>query len=313
MRSLAACSVRIRGSTDWRGRSSTTAWTLAAGSARRPRCPCETANSECRRRRSGGYQPDGLLAHGPARGAHRGPWPDVAMATSAAPAHPATDSPSVPARPSGTAAVTIAAVGDTMLGTPDLPPDPATYLDPVKRSSAPARISCVREPRRHADHRHGQQMRPERRRGQLLHVPRSARLRALPQGRRIHDPEQRQQPLHGLRCRRPGPDGPDDPRRRPGPDRPTRRDHAGEVERDPGGVPGLRPLPLHRQPPRPARGPRPHPAGRQGSLGGGRLHARRRRRLAATMSPGTRSITSGRTGATRRRSPTWPSTPAPAS
>ena len=56
------------------------------------------------------------------------------MATSVAPAHPATGSPSVPARPGGTAAVTIAAVGDTMLGsTPDLPPYPATYLDPVKR------------------------------------------------------------------------------------------------------------------------------------------------------------------------------------
>ncbi len=56
------------------------------------------------------------------------------MATSAAPAYPATASPSGAARPGGTAAVTIAAVGDTMLGsTPDLPPYPATYLDPVKR------------------------------------------------------------------------------------------------------------------------------------------------------------------------------------
>ena len=66
------------------------------------------------------------------------------MATSVAPAHPATGSPSVPARPGHPPSpLTIAAVGDTMLGsTPDLPPYPATYLDPVKRSSAPARRSC---------------------------------------------------------------------------------------------------------------------------------------------------------------------------
>jgi Bacterial capsule synthesis protein PGA_cap len=58
---------------------------------------------------------------------------------SSATAHPAPASPSAAASPgsSGAAAgagpVTIAAVGDMMLGnTPNLPPSPATYLDPVK-------------------------------------------------------------------------------------------------------------------------------------------------------------------------------------
>jgi poly-gamma-glutamate capsule biosynthesis protein CapA/YwtB (metallophosphatase superfamily) len=56
-----------------------------------------------------------------------------APASSTAPANPAQASPS-PAKPAAaSASVTIAAVGDTMLGnTPDLPPDPATYLDAVK-------------------------------------------------------------------------------------------------------------------------------------------------------------------------------------
>src|SRR5580692_3185537 len=47
----------------------------------------------------------------------------------------ATSSPGPAASPRAAAAgsVTIAAVGDTMLGdTPDLPPDPGTYLDAVK-------------------------------------------------------------------------------------------------------------------------------------------------------------------------------------
>jgi Bacterial capsule synthesis protein PGA_cap len=58
---------------------------------------------------------------------------------SSATAHPAPARPSAAASPgsSGAAAgagpVTIAAVGDMMLGnTPNLPPSPATYLDPVK-------------------------------------------------------------------------------------------------------------------------------------------------------------------------------------
>src|ERR1700743_1471019 len=55
-------------------------------------------------------------------------------ASSATPAHPATARPSAAATPGGTgaarASVTIAAVGDMMLGnTPNLPPSPATYLD----------------------------------------------------------------------------------------------------------------------------------------------------------------------------------------
>jgi hypothetical protein len=60
-------------------------------------------------------------------------------AASSATAHPAPASPSAAASPGSTgaaavsASVTIAAVGDMMLGnTPDLPPSPATYLDPVK-------------------------------------------------------------------------------------------------------------------------------------------------------------------------------------
>jgi poly-gamma-glutamate capsule biosynthesis protein CapA/YwtB (metallophosphatase superfamily) len=56
---------------------------------------------------------------------------------SSATAHPAPASPAAASSPASTGAgagpVTIAAVGDMMLGnSPDLPPDPATYLDPVK-------------------------------------------------------------------------------------------------------------------------------------------------------------------------------------
>jgi hypothetical protein len=67
-----------------------------------------------------------------------GPGQQPTPAKSAAPARPATASPSAPAAPASTGAaaassVTIAAVGDMMLGsTPNLPSDPATYLDPVK-------------------------------------------------------------------------------------------------------------------------------------------------------------------------------------
>jgi Bacterial capsule synthesis protein PGA_cap len=58
-------------------------------------------------------------------------------AVSAAIAGPATVTApagaAAPARAAAAGAVTITAVGDTMLGsTPDLPPDPAAYLDPVK-------------------------------------------------------------------------------------------------------------------------------------------------------------------------------------
>jgi poly-gamma-glutamate capsule biosynthesis protein CapA/YwtB (metallophosphatase superfamily) len=65
------------------------------------------------------------------------PGPTPARAKSATAAQPATASPSATAAAASTgaaaASVTIAAVGDMMLGTtPDLPPDPATYLDPVK-------------------------------------------------------------------------------------------------------------------------------------------------------------------------------------
>jgi len=56
-----------------------------------------------------------------------------ASASSTAPAHAAQVSSSPSASAAASASVTIAAVGDTMLGnTPDLPPDPATYLDAVK-------------------------------------------------------------------------------------------------------------------------------------------------------------------------------------
>src|SRR6201994_4818609 len=56
-----------------------------------------------------------------------------APASSTAQAHSAKASPSPSVSASASASVTIAAVGDTMLGTsPDLPPDPATYLDAVK-------------------------------------------------------------------------------------------------------------------------------------------------------------------------------------
>src|SRR6201994_555705 len=56
-----------------------------------------------------------------------------APASSTAQAHAAQVSSSPSASAAASASVTIAAVGDTMLGnTPDLPPDPATYLDAVK-------------------------------------------------------------------------------------------------------------------------------------------------------------------------------------
>jgi hypothetical protein len=56
-----------------------------------------------------------------------------APASSTAQAHSAKASPSPSVSAAASASVTIAAVGDTMLGnSPDLPPDPATYLDAVK-------------------------------------------------------------------------------------------------------------------------------------------------------------------------------------
>ena len=55
--------------------------------------------------------------------------PGGTPATASSPAAPH----SATASPSSTAPVTIAAVGDMSLGnTPDLPPSPTTYLDPVK-------------------------------------------------------------------------------------------------------------------------------------------------------------------------------------
>ncbi len=51
-----------------------------------------------------------------------------------APSHGRRRSPEAPPAPARLAPVTIAAVGDTMLGnTPDLPPQPGMYLAPVKR------------------------------------------------------------------------------------------------------------------------------------------------------------------------------------
>jgi hypothetical protein len=56
-----------------------------------------------------------------------------APASSTAPAHSVKASPRPSVSAAASASVTIAAVGDTMLGnSPDLPPDPATYLDAVK-------------------------------------------------------------------------------------------------------------------------------------------------------------------------------------
>jgi poly-gamma-glutamate capsule biosynthesis protein CapA/YwtB (metallophosphatase superfamily) len=70
---------------------------------------------------------------GSACGTPAPPAPKPARASSARPVPSATARASVPAAPA--ASVTIAAVGDTMLGdTPDLPPDPGTYLDPVDRT-----------------------------------------------------------------------------------------------------------------------------------------------------------------------------------
>jgi Bacterial capsule synthesis protein PGA_cap len=60
------------------------------------------------------------------------PAADPARAASASPTPGATAA--TPTPPAAGTSVTIAAVGDTMLGnTPDLPPDPATYFDPVAR------------------------------------------------------------------------------------------------------------------------------------------------------------------------------------
>jgi poly-gamma-glutamate capsule biosynthesis protein CapA/YwtB (metallophosphatase superfamily) len=73
----------------------------------------------------------------PACSAVGGSTTSMAAATPAGPSAEATatSSPGPAASPRAAAAgsVTIAAVGDTMLGdTPDLPPDPGTYLDAVK-------------------------------------------------------------------------------------------------------------------------------------------------------------------------------------
>jgi poly-gamma-glutamate capsule biosynthesis protein CapA/YwtB (metallophosphatase superfamily) len=62
-----------------------------------------------------------------------GPGANRIAPPAASPAATPTAAPS-PA-PTSAAAVTIAAVGDTMLGnTPNLPPDPETYLDPVRHA-----------------------------------------------------------------------------------------------------------------------------------------------------------------------------------
>jgi poly-gamma-glutamate capsule biosynthesis protein CapA/YwtB (metallophosphatase superfamily) len=74
-------------------------------------------------------------AHPTAQFAAQSPAAGKTSARATASAHP-TASSSAKGSATGSAAgpVTIAAVGDMLLGnTPDLPPDPATYLDPVKQ------------------------------------------------------------------------------------------------------------------------------------------------------------------------------------
>jgi len=88
------------------------------------------------RRRSGGSQNDGLEGH------------DVGGTTAGSPA--AANATTTTSQ--GPGPVTISAVGDTDLGnTPDLPPDPSTYL---QQWSPPGCTDRVRQPGGHAHERH---------------------------------------------------------------------------------------------------------------------------------------------------------------
>ena len=97
------------------------------------------------------------------------PRPDAGHGQLRGPAYPATAAgPSTPVPPGSTGAAAapspVAAIGDMMLGrTPDLPARPGDVPEPRSGgSSAPGARIVFGEPRRHADHGHGQQMRPGR-------------------------------------------------------------------------------------------------------------------------------------------------------
>jgi hypothetical protein len=73
------------------------------------------------------------------------PGGGVVKTAAAHPASPPAGSGSTAARPHP-ARVTIAAVGDTMLGsTPDLPPDPGRYLAAVRRELDRGRADRLRQ------------------------------------------------------------------------------------------------------------------------------------------------------------------------
>ena len=216
---------------------------------RPPRCPRETANAGCCCRAAGGDQPDGLLVHGPAHGAHHGPRPGVG--------HGQLRSPGVP--------------GHRRLGLPDRPGPARQHLAPPPRTPSPSPPSATRS-RRHAGapSRSGHvpgpvsrpgggaqivfgnlegtlttataEVRPERRLGQTATRSAIRQLTYATSGRRVHDPEHRQQPLHGLRrAGRPRRSGA--PRRRPRPDRPSRPDHVVPAHGVPVAFVGFAPYP----------------------------------------------------------------------
>ena len=117
-----------------------TAWTLVNGPASLHDVPVKRRTPAAVAGAVGAISLTACSLTTPAAAHATAPGRTPAMASSAAPAHPATAGPAGPSAPdppgstgAAAASVTIAAVGDMMLGiTPDLPPDPATYLDPVK-------------------------------------------------------------------------------------------------------------------------------------------------------------------------------------
>ena len=122
----------------WRGRLPATAWRLAIGPASLHDVPVKLRTPIAVAGAVGAISLTAcsLTARPAAHSTAPGRTPS--MASSAAPVHPAAAGPADPAPPrsagAAAASVTIAAAGDMMLGTtPDLPPDPATYLDPVRR------------------------------------------------------------------------------------------------------------------------------------------------------------------------------------
>ena len=126
----------------------------------------------------------------PAPANHAGGSHATGSSTTSSPAHPVTTT-TAPLGP-----VTISAVGDTDLGnTPDLPPDPTAYLEPVKAALQGPIVFANLEGT--LTERHHLQVRADIYR--VLRLPEPALGRAGAESDRVHRHQQRQQSLARLR------------------------------------------------------------------------------------------------------------------